>query len=432
MKKLSFLLSLVLFSFLAQAQHNKALIEKKALDVEKKVIEWRRHLHEHPELSNREFETSKYIEKHLRALGLEVRTGIGKTGVVGVLRGGRPGPVMALRADMDALPVVERGNLSFASKVKSTFNGQDVGVMHACGHDSHVAMLMGAAEVLTPMQKDIEGTVLFLFQPAEEGAPAGEEGGAKLMLKEGVFNNPKVDVAFGLHISAGNTVGTLSVKPGGIMAASDMFKIVVKGKQTHGARPWGGVDPIVVSAQIINGLQTIVSRQMDLTAEPVVITVGQIKGGVRSNIIPEECEMIGTIRTLDTKMQKEVWERIRTTATNIAESAGATATVEITSYTPVTANDPTLLAKIMPSLYAAAGGEDNVRIVKAQTGAEDFAYYAEVVPSVFAFVGGMEKGKTAVEVASHHSPDFYIDESGFGVGVRAYCQFVIDYPKAKK
>jgi amidohydrolase len=413
------------------AQQNNTIIAKKALDVEPKTIEWRRHFHEFPELSNREVETAKYVEKHLRSLGLEVRTGIGKYGMIGILKGGKPGPVMALRADMDGLPVVERVKLPFASKVKTKYADQEVGVMHACGHDTHMAMLMSAAEILTPMQKDIEGTVIFLFQPAEEGAPFGEEGGAKLMLKEGVFNNPKVDVAFGLHINSMLEVGHLSVKAGGAMAASDQFKIKVLGRQTHGAKPWGGIDPIVISAQIINGLQTIVSRQMDLTNEPVVITVGQIKGGVRSNIISEECEMLGTIRTLDPKMQKEVWERMKTTVTNIAESAGATATIEIIPYTPVLVNDVNLVAKTMPSLEAAAG-EANVHVVKAQTGAEDFAYYAEVVPSVFISVGGMEKGKVAVEVASHHTPDFYIDESGMKTGVKALCQIVFDYPKLHK
>lgn len=428
MKKNSLFILLICYGTILNSQNKQVLISKKADEIESKTIQWRRHFHEYPELSNREAETAKYVATHLKSLGLEVKTGIGIHGVVGLLKGGKPGPVMALRADMDALPVIERVDLPFASKIKSTFNGQEVGVMHACGHDTHMAMLMGAAEILTTMKNDIEGTVLFLFQPAEEGAPNGEEGGAKLMLKEGVFNNPKVDVAFGLHISSMLETGKLSVKAGGAMAASDQFKIFVKGKQTHGARPWAGVDPIVVSAQIINGLQTIVSRQMDITEEPVVITVGQIRGGVRNNIISEDCEMWGTIRTLDTEMQKEVWERIKTTATNIAESAGATAKVEITSYTPVLVNDAKLLSKIMPALETAVG-EENIRIVKAQTGAEDFAYYAQVVPSVFISVGGMLKGKTATEVAAHHTPDFYIDESGMKTGVKTLCQLVIDYPK---
>lgn len=429
MKKsfLSFLLScFTLLSLFAQEKREQ--ISQKAKSVESKTIEWRRHFHQYPELSNREAETAKIIEKHLTSLGLEVRTKIGIHGVVGILKGAKPGPVIALRADMDALPVVERVDLPFASKVKTNYNGQEVGVMHACGHDTHMAMLMGAAEVLTSMKNDIAGTVLFLFQPAEEGAPAGEEGGAKLMLKEGVFDNPKVDVAFGLHISSMLEAGKLSVKAGGAMAASDQFKIFVKGKQSHGSRPWGGVDPIVVSAQIINGLQTIVSRQMDLTNEPVVISVGQIKGGVRNNIIPEECEMWGTIRTLDTAMQKDVWRRIEKTATNIAESAGATARVEITNYTPVLVNSAPLLAKVMPSLEAAAG-EENVRVVKAQMGAEDFAYYAQKVPSVFISVGGMKNGTSQLDAPGHHTPDFYIDESGMITGVKTLCQLVMDYPK---
>ncbi|MFZ4544256.1 MAG: amidohydrolase [Saprospiraceae bacterium] len=408
------------------SQNYTDLINTKAKQIEQQCIKWRRHFHEHPELSNREIETSKYIATFLRELGLETRTGIANYGVVGILKGEKPGPVIALRADMDGLPVTERVPLPFASKVKAIYNGQEVGVMHACGHDSHVAMLMSAAQILVSMRKEIKGTILFVFQPSEEGAPAGEEGGAKLMLKEGVFNDPKVDFAFGIHINSMIETGKLAVKVEGSWAAADNFKIIVKGKQTHGARPWSGVDPIVVSAQIINGLQTIVSRQMDLTQEPVVITVGKISGGVRSNIIPEECEMIGTIRTLNKDMQKEVWTRIENTVTNIAESAGAVASIEFKPMTPVLQNDPKLLAKIMPSLIAAAGSEENVRVARVQTGAEDFAYFAEVVPSVFVTLGGMEKGKLPLDAAPHHTPDFAIDESAMITGIKTFCHLVLD------
>jgi amidohydrolase len=310
--------------------------------IEPKCISWRRDLHEHPELSNREFRTSKIIADHLRSLGIEVNEGVAKTGVVGVLRGGKPGPVIGLRADMDALPVTERVNIPFASKVKSTFNGQEVGVMHACGHDTHVAMLMSVAEILSGMKKDLAGTVKFIFQPAEEGPPIGEEGGAPLMVKEGVLENPKVDVLFGLHINAQTPVGQIKYREGGIMAASDWFTITIHGKQSHGAQPWMAIDPVVVGTQIIEGLQTIVSRQSDLTKNAVVISTTIFKAGVRENIIPEEVTLAGTIRTLDTGMQKDVWMRVERTAKKIAEASGATADVRIDTKTLVTYNDPKL------------------------------------------------------------------------------------------
>ena len=323
-----------------------------------KVVEWRRHLHQYPELSNREFKTSKYVEDNLRRLGLEVKTGVAKTGVVGILKGAQPGPVIGLRADMDALPVTERNDLPFMSKEKSEYNGQTVGVMHACGHDTHVAMLLGAAEVLAGMKDKIKGTVVFIFQPAEEGAPAGEEGGAALMVKEGVLDNPKVDAVFGIHINAQTEIGTIKYKSGSFMASSDWFSIKIKGKQTHGAYPWLGIDTITTAAQIVNGLQLIVSRQSELTKSPVVITVGKINAGVRENIIPEELTMAGTIRTLDSEMQKDVHERIRQTATKIAESVGATAEVSIETKTLVTYNTPDLVKKMLPSLEKAAGKEN--------------------------------------------------------------------------
>ena len=404
----------------------KAKIDKLANQIEPKVIEWRRHFHQYPELSNREFKTAEKVAAHLKSLGMEVRTKIAHTGVVGILKGGKPGPVIALRADMDALPVLERADLPFASKEKSKYNGQDVGVMHACGHDTHVAMLMGAADILTEIKSELKGTVVFIFQPAEEGAPKGEEGGAKLMVKEGVLNNPKVDAIFGLHINSQTEVGTIKYKPGGTMAAADQFYITVKGAQTHGSQPWGGVDPIVASAQIVNGLQTIISRQTELTKEAAVISVGMIQGGVRNNIIPEEVKMIGTIRTLDVGMQDIIHEKIKLTATKIAESMGATAEVEIRKGVPVTYNDPALTAQMLPTLQEVAG-KKNVMLTAAVTGAEDFSFYAEKIPGVFLFVGGMPKGKNSKEAAPHHTPDFFIDESGMKLGVRTLCNMTLDY-----
>ncbi len=404
----------------------RATIDKMANELEAKVIQWRRQMHEFPELSNREFKTGEMVAKHLEGLGIEVTRNFAKTGVKGVLKGGKPGPVVALRADMDALPVTERVDLPFASKVKATYNGLESGVMHACGHDTHVAMLMGAAEILVAIKEDLPGTVVFMFQPAEEGAPPGEEGGAKLMVKEGILQNPKVDVAFGLHISSMLEVGKLNYKTGGVMAAADRFVIDVKGKQTHGSMPWGGVDPITISAQIIQGLNNIVSRQTELTKEAAVISVGMIKGGVRNNIIPESCQMIGTIRTLDVKMQDLIHEKIRLTATRIAESAGATAEVDIQRYAPVVYNNLELMKNMIPTLERVAGAE-NLIISKAVTGAEDFAFFANEVPSVFLFLGGMKKGMSVIDAPPHHTPDFYIDESGMKLGVRTMCNMALDY-----
>ncbi|HKH62674.1 MAG TPA: amidohydrolase, partial [Flavitalea sp.] len=318
------LLLFILFAAQVKSQNYSASIEAKAAAILPKVIEWRRHIHQFPELSNREVKTAEFVAKHLRTLGLDVQTGVAKTGVLAILKGGKPGPVVALRADMDALPVPERVSLPFASKAKGDYLGETVAVMHACGHDAHVAILMGTAEILASMKKDISGTVKFIFQPAEEGPPGGEEGGAPLMVKEGVMDNPKVDAIFGLHISSGIEVGNIRYKPGPYMASSDWFTIRIKGKQAHGSAPWGSIDPIVVGAQIVNGLQTIVSRQENIVKAPVVITVGKFHSGLRNNIIPEEAVLDGTIRTLDTAMQKDVHERIRRTATNIGEASGAT------------------------------------------------------------------------------------------------------------
>jgi amidohydrolase len=402
-----------------------------ASEVEAKVIEWRRHIHQNPELSNREFKTAEYITNHLKSLGIEVQTGVAHTGVVGILKGGKPGPVVGLRADMDALPVTERVDVPFASSVKSTYNGIETGVMHACGHDTHVAILMGAAEVLSKIKDDIAGTVKFIFQPAEEGAPPGEEGGAKLMVKQGVLKNPDVDAIFGLHISSALDVGKIRYKPGGTLAAADRFVIKVKGKQTHGSAPWGGIDPIVVSAQIIMGLQTIISRQTQLTEEAAVISVGLIRGGVRNNIIPESCEMIGTIRTLDTEMQDKIHEKIRLTATRIAEASGATAEVEITKNVPVTYNDPALTAMMLPTIERTAGAEQIV-LGKAITGAEDFSYYQKEIPGFFFQLGGKPLNVPVSEAAPHHTPDFYIDESGFTLGVKTMVNLTLDYMKKAK
>jgi amidohydrolase len=393
-----------------------------------RVIEWRRFLHQNPELSNREVNTARLVADELRKLGLEVRTGVAKTGVVGILKGAQPGPVIGLRADMDGLPVTERTDVPFKSIVKAEYNGQSVGVMHACGHDTHVAMLLGAANVLSGMKDQIKGTVVFIFQPAEEGPPSGETGGAPDMVKEGVMDNPKIDAIFGLHINAQTEIGKIGYKPLGFMAASDWFTIKVKGKQSHGAYPWKGVDPIAVAAQIYVGLQMIVSRGSDLPTSPVVITVGKINGGVRENIIPEEMTMAGTIRTLDAQVQRDVHQKIRQTATKIAESMGATAEVSIEIKTPVTYNDPDLVRKMLPSLERAAGAE-NVSQVAWVTGAEDFAFYGAKAPAFFFYIGGMPKGKDPKMTADHHTPDFYVDDSRLDVGIKAFSNLVFDYKK---
>jgi len=391
-----------------------------------KVIEWRRHLHQYPELSNREVKTAKFVEDHLKKLGLEVRTGIAKTGVVGILKGGQSGPVIGLRADMDGLPVTERNSLPFASKETAEFNGQKVGVMHACGHDTHVAMLMGAAELLAGMKDKVKGTVVFIFQPAEEGPPAGETGGAPDMVKQGVMDNPKIEAIFGIHINSQTEAGTIKYKSGAFMASSDWFQIKIKGRQTHGAYPWLGTDPIAVATQIYTGLQMIVARRTELTKAPVVITVGRINAGVRENIIPEELTMAGTIRTLDSAMQKEVHEKIRQAATRIAESMGATAEVSIDNKTLVTYNTPGLVKKMLPSLEKAAG-KGNVLETEWVTGAEDFSFFGEKAPAFYFNVGGMPKGKDPKTAAAHHTPDFYLDDSRLDVGVKAFANIVFDY-----
>jgi amidohydrolase len=428
MKKTIFYILIVLVTCTINAQNSvlKTKISQKANALESKVIQWRRELHQNPELGNREYKTAEKIAAYLQSIGIEVKTGIAKTGVVGILKGGKPGPVVALRADMDALPVKERVNIPFASKIEGEYNNQKVNVMHACGHDTHVAMLMGTATILAELRKDIKGTVKFIFQPAEEGAPEGEEGGAELMVKEGVLENPKVDVIFGLHINAQTEVGKIKYRPKGIMASSDWFKIKVIGKQSHGATPWQGIDPIVTSSQIILGLQTIVSRNMALTENAAVVSVGQINSGIRSNIIPEELNMSGTIRTLDGKAQEFIHARVKQIATNIAESAGATAQVDITKKTLITYNDPMLTEQMLPSLKNTAG-QENVLLTEAVTGAEDFSFYQAKIPGLFVFLGGMPKDKKPEEMPSHHTPDFYIDESGFVLGMKTMANLTLDY-----
>jgi len=426
MRKL-ILLACIATGFMANAQGPK--LDKDYVSIEDKVIEWRRYFHEHPELSNREFETAKKIAAHLESLGIEVQTGVAHTGVVGILRGNKPGKVVALRADMDALPVTERNDLPFKSNVTSEYLGNEVGVMHACGHDTHVAILMGVAEIMSKHKDKIKGTVKFIFQPAEEGAPQGEEGGAALMIKEGVLQNPDVDAIFGLHINSQTPVGMIRYKSGGTMAAAQRFQINVKGKQSHGSQPWAGVDPILISAKIIDGLQTIISREMDLTNEAAVITVGKITSGVRNNIIPETAEIVGTIRTLDYDMQKFLNKRMREMVKSIAEAYKGEATVEISDGTAITYNNPELTAQMVPTMEAVAGKE-NVVIAKAVTGAEDFSFYQEKVPGLFFFLGGMTPGTT--ESYPHHTPDFLIDDSGMLLGVKTLTQMSFDYLNSSK
>jgi len=410
-----------------QAQDLSSVIKSKSEALQSKLSEWRQHIHQNPELSNREYKTQQYILAHLKGLGIETKT-MAKTGVVGILKGGKPGPVIALRADMDALPVLERNNLPYKSIAKGEYMGQEVPVMHACGHDAHVAILMGTASLLASLKKDIPGTVKFIFQPAEEGAPPGEEGGAPLMVKEGVLENPKVDAIFGLHIESWIEEGKVFYKPGPFMAASDWFTIKINGKQSHGAQPWLGVDPIATSAQIINSLQQIVSRQSNLTQAPAVITVGKINGGVRSNIIPEELEMAGTIRTFDTAMQNDIHNRMQRIAEHVAAANNASVEVEINRITPVTFNNVELTKKIVPILQKAVGIE-NVQETNWVTGAEDFAFYGVNTPAVFLYYGGMPKGSDPSKAPPHHTPDFVVSDALLYNGVKIFCQLVFDYSK---
>ena len=410
----------------AHASDPHEVVRKAATATEKDMVAWRRDIHQHPELGNREARTAKLVADHLRALGFdEVHTGVAHTGVVGVLKGGKPGGVVALRADMDALPVEERSGLPFASKVRAEYNGAEVPVMHACGHDAHTAILMGVATVLAGMRAEIPGTVSFVFQPAEEGPPAGEEGGAKLMLKEGLWKLAKQPTAiFGLHTWPG-PVGEIGYRSGGAMASADTLKIVVKGRQTHGSQPWGGVDPVVVSAQIVQALQLIPSRQLDITKAPAVVTIGTIHGGTRHNIIPDSVEMTGTLRNFDDDVRKELLARIERTAKDIASSAGATAEVEITPYAAVTYNDPSLTARMQPTLEAAAEGK--LRAMPLVMASEDFADYQREIPGLYVMLGVNREGVAAGEAAANHSPEFFVNEAALVPGVRTLAMLALDY-----
>ncbi|MEQ1513230.1 MAG: amidohydrolase [Lysobacteraceae bacterium] len=403
-------------------------IAQQAQRLQPKVLAWRRDIHQHPELGNRETRTAKIVADHLRSLGLDVKTGIATTGVIAVLKGGKPGPRIAIRADMDALPVTERNALPFASKATSTFRGESVGVMHACGHDAHTSTLMGVAEALVAMKADLPGEILFVFQPAEEGPPDGEEGGAEEMLAQGIFRDFKPEAVFGLHVFSTLNAGQLGYRAGPAMAASDRFNIIIKGRQTHGSRPWGGVDPIVAAADVIGSAQTIVSRRQNISKLPVVVTFGAIKGGIRYNIIPDQVEMIGTIRTFDEGMRAAVFKDLQNVAEHVAAAHGATAVSQIpdTKGNPVTVNDPALSAKMRPSLVRAVGA-DNVVDMDLNMGAEDFSFYAREVPGFFFFVGATPKGQDALKAPSNHSPEFFLDESALDVGLRAMLQVTLDY-----
>jgi amidohydrolase len=404
-------------------------IDSRAAAIESRLIAWRRDIHQHPELSNREARTAKLVAEHLQKLGMSVQTGVGHTGVVGVLQGARPGPVVALRADMDALPVEEEVDLPFASKVRTVYEEQDVGVMHACGHDAHTAILMSVAEIFAALRQQLRGTVKFIFQPAEEGPPRGEEGGAGLMIKQGVLENPAPEAIFGLHVIAGIESGKLAWRPGPTMASGDVIRITVHGRQTHGAFPWMGVDPVVVASQIVMGLQTIQSRQVDVTLEPSILTISCIHGGVRANIIPDSVKMVGTVRTFNEAMRHDLHRRIKTTAEMIAKSAGASAEVEIDATYGVTINDPALTERMAPTLRRVAG-EGNVFMAPKLTGSEDFSKYQEKIPGLFFFVGVTPKGADPKRTAPNHSPHFYVDEAALLLGVRALAHLAVDYLEA--
>lgn len=432
MRKILFI-SQVLFFNMASAQDLRTSAGVSINKIEPKVISWRHDIHAHPELGNREVRTAALVARHLESLGIEVKTNVAVTGVVGILRGGKPGPVVALRADMDGLPVTEKVNVPFASKDKTMYNGQETGVMHACGHDAHVSILMGVAEVLSGMKKDLRGTVKFIFQPAEEGVLKGEEGGAELMVKEGALENPKVDVIFGLHMKSSLEVGKITYRPGGMFAGVGDMKIVVKGKSSHGAKPWTSVDPIVVAAQIINSLQTIVSRNVNIAENPAVVTIGAIHAGNRSNIIPEQVEMLGTVRTFTDADEKMIFARIRQVVEKTAEAAGAIASLELpySSHYPVTVNDAALTELMLPSLKKSAGAS-NVMLVTPDTGAEDFSFFAQKVPGLYFYIGGMPKGQDPKTAAPHHTPEFFIDDTAFKTGMLALTNLVLDYMAMKK
>ncbi|MBX3712264.1 MAG: amidohydrolase [Lysobacter sp.] len=403
-------------------------VDAQAQRLQPKVLAWRRDIHQHPELGNREVRTAKLVADHLRRLGFEVKTGIATTGVVAVLKGGKPGPRIALRADMDALPVTERSGLPFASKATATFRGETVGVMHACGHDAHTSILMGVAEALAAMKAELPGEILFVFQPAEEGPPDGEEGGAEEMLKQGIFRDFTPEAVFGLHVFSTLNAGKVGYRSGPAMAASDRFNIVIQGRQTHGSRPWGGVDPIVAAADVIGSAQTIVSRRQNISKQPVVVTFGAIKGGIRYNIIPDSVELVGTIRTFDEGMRQAVFKDLVNVAEHVSAAHGATAVAQVpdTKGNPVTVNDPALTAKMLPSLRRAVG-EANVVEMDLNMGAEDFSFYAREVPGFFFFVGATPQGQDPIKAPSNHSPEFFLDESALDVGFRSMLQVTLDY-----
>jgi amidohydrolase len=410
------------------AQESSEDAAKLGATVDAKVLAWRRDIHQHPELGNREFRTSKLVAEHLRSLGLEVKTGIAHTGVVAILRGGKPGPRIAIRADMDALPVTEKNDLPFASKETAVFRGETVGVMHACGHDSHTAMLLGIADALTSIKADLPGEVMFIFQPAEEGTPDNETGGAPQMLAEGLFADFKPEAVFGMHVWSGLNAGQVGYRSGPTMAASDRFHIVVTGVQTHGARPWGGIDPIVTAADLVVTAQNIISRRVDISKQPAVLTFGAIKGGIRYNIIPDSVDLIGTIRTFDPGMRQQIFDELKSVSEHVAAANGATVLTEIPDIkgNPVLVNDPALSARSLPSLQRAAGA-GNVVEMPPQTGAEDFAYIANEVPSFYFFVGATPAGQDAATAPSNHSPKFFLDESALPLGTRAMLQVTLDY-----
>lgn len=426
MKKPILILFTTLFSIGLYAQKFDKQIEKLVSQTEADVIEWRHWFHQNAELSNREFKTAERITEILKEIGYEPQTGVAKTGVIAILKGGKPGPVVGLRADIDGLPVKERVELSWASKQMGEYNGEQVPVMHACGHDTHISILLGVAKMLWEIKDQVPGTVKFIFQPAEEGAPKGEEGGAKLMVKEGVLKNPDVDAIFGLHINAQTPVGKLKVRPEGIMAAVNSMRIDIKGKQAHGSAPWDGIDPVVTAAQMINNFQSIISRNMQLTEAPAVLTIGAIHGGVRYNIIPEDLYMLGTIRTLDADMRTQILQRIREVAQKTGESNNAEVEVWIDEGYPVTYNEPTLYERMLPTLKRAAGPE-NVEIIKPITGAEDFSFFQEQIPGLYFFVGGCPPENNPDEVAGHHTPDFYVDDAGMKLGMKAMMGLTLDY-----
>jgi amidohydrolase len=424
LKKLICLLFLVPFA--TQAQVTSGQLDQLASEAQPQVVEWRRWFHQNPELSNREFNTSVKIAEALREMGLEPITGIAHTGIIAIIEGGKPGPLVAIRSDMDGLPVIEETGLPFASTAKDVYNGQDVGVMHACGHDAHMSMLLGAAWVLNSVKDQLAGSVMLIFQPAEEGPPAGEEGGASLMLEEGIWDEAKPEAVFGIHVGIGIPGGEIAVKPGPLMAAADRYQITIKGRQSHGARPWDGVDPIVVAAQIVLGLQTIASRQVDVTLAPSIISVGRISGGVRNNVIPAQVELEGTIRTFDQEMRTDIHARIERTARAIAEAAGAEIEFELDIGTPSVINDPELLARVMPTLLRVVGN-DGVNSITPQTVAEDFAVYANQTPGLFLFLGNGPPGVDPATLAGNHSPYFDTHEPNLEMGVRIFSNLVVDY-----